>query len=150
VLALIALWFNALTPTSSSSVNSREREIVILSEGEAEVEGPASSGVAQPSKPRKTPAKRTPKHPLITIAQSPDKSAALAGLDRWRAANPIPAAHLAEDDILIDRMRGSATIWYRIRLNLRNIPEPERPPQQTPDPDDDPTRHWREATNPSS
>jgi DNA ligase D-like protein (predicted polymerase) len=94
---------------------------------------------------RKSPAKRTPKHPLLTIAQSPDKAAALAGLDRWRSAHPEASALLAEDDILIDRMRGSAYIWYRIRVNLRNVPEAARPPQSTPDPDDDPTRSWRES-----
>jgi hypothetical protein len=42
-------------------------------------------------------------------------------------------------------MRGSASIWYRIRVNLRNVPEADRPPQSTPDPDDDPTRTWKEA-----
>ena len=83
---------------------------------------------------------RTPKHPLLTIAQSPDKSAAEAGLERWRSAHPSAAAHLAPDDVMIDRMRGSSTIWYRIRVNLRNVPEGERPPQAMPDPDDDPTR----------
>lgn len=93
--------------------------------------------------PRKAPAKRTPKYPLITIAQSPDKAAAEAGLDRWRAAHPEAAAHLTEEDILLDRMRGSAYVWYRIRINLRHVPEPLRPTQQTPDPDDDPTRAWR-------
>jgi bifunctional non-homologous end joining protein LigD len=40
-------------------------------------------------------------------------------------------------------MRGASTIWYRIRVNLRNVPEDQRPPQATPDPDDDPTRAWR-------
>ena len=99
---------------------------------------------AQPTKPRKT---RTPKHPLITIAQSPDKSAAEAGLTRWREQHPEAAAHLTPDDILTDRMRGSATIWYRIRVNLRHIPEDQRPTQQTPDPDDDPTRAWRESNH---
>jgi bifunctional non-homologous end joining protein LigD len=94
-------------------------------------------------KPRAT---RTPKHPLLTISQSPDKAAAEAGLDRWRTAHPEAAAHLTPDDILTDRMRGSAYIWYRIRVNLRHIPEDLRPTQQTPDPDDDPTRAWRETT----
>jgi bifunctional non-homologous end joining protein LigD len=94
-------------------------------------------------KPAKAPKKRTPKYPLLTIAQSSDKVAAEAGLARWRAAHPEAAAHLAEDDILIDRMRGASTIWYRIRANLRHVPEAERPVQQTPDPDDDPTRDWR-------
>jgi len=31
----------------------------------------------------------------------------------------------------------------RIRVNLRHVPEDQRPPQETPDPDDDPTREWR-------
>ncbi len=94
----------------------------------------------EPPNPKKAPARRTPKHPLLTIANSPDKAAALAGLDRWKAAHPAAAALLAEDDVLVDRMRGSAYIWYRIRVNLRNVPEDQRPVQATPDPDDDPTR----------
>ncbi len=94
---------------------------------------------AAPETPKALKTRRS-SMPLITIANSPGKDLALAGLDRWKAAHPEAAALLAEDDILIDRMRGRAYIWYRIRLNLRHIPEPERPPQQTPDPDDDPTR----------
>ncbi len=90
--------------------------------------------------PKKTPAKRVPKFPLLTIANSPDKEAALAGLERWKAAHPEAAALLAVDDVLVDRMRGSAYIWYRIRVNLRNVPEDQRPAQGAPDPDDDPTR----------
>ncbi len=107
---------------------------------------PSEADVPQspsPKPPRKAPAKRTPKYPLITIAHSPDKAAAEAGLDRWRAAHPEAAGHLTEEDILLDRMRGSAYVWYRIRINLRHVPEPLRPTQQTPDPDADPTRNWR-------
>ncbi len=95
---------------------------------------------AAPPAAKKAPAKRTPKFPLITIANSPDKSAALAGLERWKQAHPQAAALLAVDDVLVDRMRGAAYVWYRIRVNLRNVPEAERPEQRTPDPDDDPTR----------
>ena len=103
------------------------------------------SDLHKPSaKTRRAPTKRTPKHPLITIANSTDKSAAEAGLDRWKTAHPEAARHLAVDDVLIDRMRGASSIWYRIRLNLRNVPEDQRPAQSTPDPDDDPTRAWRE------
>jgi len=54
------------------------------------------------------------------------------------------AQHLAADDVLIDSMRGRSSTWTRIRVNLRNVPEPIRPAQATPDPDDDPTREWRE------
>ena len=89
---------------------------------------------------RKAPARRISKFPLITVAQSPDRQAAEAGLDRWKAAHPEAAALLAVDDILVDRMRGSAYIWYRLRVNLRHVPEALRPPQATPDPDEDPTR----------
>ena len=98
---------------------------------------------AKPKTARKAPARRTSKFPLITVSQSPDKAAAEAGLERWRAQHPEAAAHLAEDDVLVDRMRGTAYVWYRIRLNLRHVPEDQRPAQGTPDPDDDPTRGWK-------
>jgi hypothetical protein len=49
------------------------------------------------------------------------------------------------DDVLIDSMRGRSSTWTRIRVNLRNVPEDRRPVQETPDPDDDPTREWRAA-----
>jgi DNA ligase D-like protein (predicted polymerase) len=83
--------------------------------------------------------------PLLTIAHSPSEEAALAGLERWKAKYPEAAKCLAVDDVLVDRMRGSSTIWYRIRVNLRHVPEEQRPLQETPDPDEDPTRAWREA-----
>jgi hypothetical protein len=41
-------------------------------------------------------------------------------------------------------MRGRSSTWTRIRVNLRHVPEDRRPLQETPDPDDDPTREWRE------
>ena len=82
--------------------------------------------------------------PLITIANSTDKQAALDGLERWKAKHPEAAKLLAVDDILVDSMRGSSSTWTRIRINLRHVPEEMRPPQETPDPDDDPTRKWRE------
>ena len=85
-------------------------------------------------------ASRAPKMPLLTVANSPDQGAALAGMERWRQRHPEASAHLAFDDVLIDRMRGSSSIWYRVRVNLRHVPEALRPPQATPDPDDDPTR----------
>jgi len=98
--------------------------------------------------PRVAPSKakgvRTPKMPLITIANSPSKDEALAGLERWKAKYPDVASKLAVDDVLVDSMRGRSSTWTRIRVNLRNVPEELRPAQETPDPDDDPTREWRE------
>jgi DNA ligase D-like protein (predicted polymerase) len=81
--------------------------------------------------------------PLLVIAHSPDKAAALAGLERWKARHPEAAKHLAVDDVLVDSMRGRSSTWTRIRVNLRHVPEGVRPPQEVPDPDDDPTREWR-------
>src|SRR5689334_8047447 len=83
--------------------------------------------------------------PLITIANSPSKDEALAGLERWKKKHRAAAKHLAVDDVLVDSMRGRSSTWTRIRINLRNVPEKVRPKQEKPDPDDDPTRVWREA-----
>jgi bifunctional non-homologous end joining protein LigD len=83
------------------------------------------------------------KMPLIVIANSPEKSAALAGLERWKTKHAAVANHIGVDDVLVDSMRGRSSTWTRIRVNLRNVPDPLRPAQETPDPDDDPTREWR-------
>jgi bifunctional non-homologous end joining protein LigD len=94
---------------------------------------------------RKPAGKSRTKMPLIVVANSESKEAALAGLERWKKAHPDAAPHLAVDDVLVDSMRGRSSTWTRIRVNLRNVPEKIRPMQETPDPDDDPTRAWREA-----
>jgi DNA ligase D-like protein (predicted polymerase) len=94
----------------------------------------------------KGPAKKPrTKMPLITVANSPNKDAALAGLDRWKARHPNAAVHLAIDDVLVDSMRGRSSTWTRIRVNLRHVPAEQRPAPEPPDPDDDPTREWRQA-----
>jgi DNA ligase D-like protein (predicted polymerase) len=84
------------------------------------------------------------KMPLLVVANSPDRDAALAGLERWKRKYSEVSELLAVDDILVDSMRGRSSTWTRIRVNLRHVPEALRPPQETPDPDDDPTREWRE------
>jgi bifunctional non-homologous end joining protein LigD len=84
------------------------------------------------------------KMPLITVANSRDKAAAIAGLERWKTKHADIASLLAVDDVLVDSMRGKSSTWTRIRINLRHIPEEQRPPQGTPEPDDDPTREWRD------
>ena len=98
-----------------------------------------------PAAPVAKKGRRQSTMPLIVIAQSSDKAAAEAGLERWKQEHPDAAALLAPDDVLVDRMRGSAYVWYRIRVNLRHVPEASRPAQGVPDPDDDPTRAWRES-----
>ena len=101
----------------------------------------------QPSKarkdgaPTKTAARRA-RHPLIVIAQAAEKDDALAGLERWKQKHPSVAAKLAPEDVLVDAMRGRHRTWTRIRVNLRSVPEAERPPQDKPDPDYDFRVEW--------
>jgi DNA ligase D-like protein (predicted polymerase) len=106
------------------------------------MEGEASR--VMPSRAKSAAKKPRTKMPLLVVANSPDKVAALAGLERWKGKYPEVAEHLAVDDVLIDSMRGRSSTWTRVRVNLRHVPEEQRPPQETPDPDDDPTREWRE------
>ncbi len=110
-------------------------------EGEAARVAPSR---ARSTAKRSTVNKPRTRAPLLVVANSPDREAALAGLERWKSKHPEVAALLAVDDVLIDSMRGRSSTWTRIRVNLRNVPEGLRPLQETPDPDDDPTRvEWR-------
>ena len=96
-----------------------------------------------PSRAKSMAKKPREKMPLLVIANSPRRDAALAGLERWKKRYKKVAALLAAEDVLVDTMRGRSSTWTRIRVNLKNVPEALRPPQETPDPDDDPTREWR-------
>jgi hypothetical protein len=86
------------------------------------------------------------KMPLLIIANSPSEEAAQDGLQRWKDRHPEVAALLAVDDVLVDRVRGRSSVWIRIRVNLRHVPEELRPHQETPDPDDDPTRVYKDRS----
>jgi len=106
---------------------------------------------------RKAPAPRRAKLPVITIGQAKQKVDALAGLERWKARHPGVVAHLAPEDVIVDTNRGRATAWYRVRINLKNVPEAERPPPGPLDPDYDPRTEyaaeiaaWRAARAPGA
>ncbi len=90
---------------------------------------------------------RRPAHPLITIAKAQRAEDALAGLERWKARHPEAAGRLEVDDVLVDSMRGRSSTWTRVRVNLRHVPEGERPAEEAPDPDYDP---WRAPNTRSS
>jgi bifunctional non-homologous end joining protein LigD len=83
--------------------------------------------------------------PLLVIAKAAKKPDAIAGLDRWRQRHPKVAGYLEVEDVLVDAMRGRSTMWTRIRVNLRNVPEELRPAQETPEPDYDP---WTSRSEP--
>ena len=75
------------------------------------------------------PAEQPPKgrKPLIEIARTKTHDEALAALELWRGRHPGVAALLHPPDILIDRMRGPSSLWYRVRINLEHVPAPQRP-----------------------
>jgi bifunctional non-homologous end joining protein LigD len=74
--------------------------------------------------------RRQSKMPLIEIARAQTKAGAEAGLERWKARHPEVWPLLEPPDVLVDAMRGRSSVWYRIRLNLRHVPEDQRPPQE--------------------
>ena len=119
-------------------------------EGEASRVAPSrakSAGTKVGMKSEKKPSRT--KMPLLIIANSPSEEAAQNGLQRWKDKHPDVAALLKVDDVLVDRMRGRSSVWTRIRVNLRHVPEDLRPPQETPDPDDDPTRGYKTNRQPT-
>jgi hypothetical protein len=80
--------------------------------------------------------------PLVEVARAATEAEARAGLERWKQRHPGPSSYLAPSDVLVDSMRGRSSTWTRIRLNLRNVPETERPAQEALEVDYDP---WREG-----
>jgi bifunctional non-homologous end joining protein LigD len=104
------------------------------------------SGVAPPPAPGKTAwptGRRRSTMPLIEIARAETKDEALAGLERWKARHPSVWSRLEPADVLVDSMRGRSSSWYRIRVNLRHVPEAERPAQEPLEVDYDPWAGFR-------
>jgi bifunctional non-homologous end joining protein LigD len=98
--------------------------------------------------------RRTMTMPLLEIARAKSEAEAQEGLARWRDKHPDAARHLQAADVLVDRMRGSSSLWYRIRVNLQHVPEELRPEQEPLEVDYDPWagRTWpgRPAPPPTS
>ncbi len=82
-------------------------------------------GFDEPS--RAPPSKRRVVAPLIEIARAEREADAVAAADAWKAAHPKVTAHLEPADVLVDRMRGSSSLWYRVRINLTRVPARLRP-----------------------
>jgi hypothetical protein len=107
-------------------------------EGQADAAWPPHHAKQPGETARVAPSRARKKLPVIVIAQAKQKADALAGLERWKARHPAIAARLAPEEILVDTNRGRFTAWYRVRINLVNIPASEHPPAEPPDPDYDP------------
>jgi hypothetical protein len=107
-------------------------------------------GIVPPPAPGKSygpTGRRRSTMPLIEIARAATQAEAMDGLERWKARHPEASSRLEPADVLVDSMRGRSTTWYRIRLNLRNVPEAERPPQEPLEVDYDP---WASGAPPRS
>jgi bifunctional non-homologous end joining protein LigD len=95
-------------------------------------------GIDEPRRaPPSTAAKKTPatrkKAPLIEVARADREAEAIAAAEEWKAKHPKAAAHLEPADVLVDRMRGSSSLWYRVRINLTHVPLRLRPRSDPPD-----------------
>ena len=82
--------------------------------------------------------------PLVEVARTRTKPEALAALEEWKSRHAGVIAALQPADVLVDGMRGSSSLWYRVRVNLQHIPEAERPAQEELIADYDPWagRQW--------
>ena len=68
--------------------------------------------------------------PLIEVARTRTKPEALAALDEWKTRHAAVVPSLSPADVLVDGMRGSSSLWYRVRVNLQHVEEKERPGQE--------------------
>ena len=89
-------------------------------------------------RPPRGQGRRTMTMPLVEIARAKTKPEAMAGLDRWKVRHADVFARLEPADVLVDGMRGSSSLWYRIRVNLQHVPEELRPEQEPLEVDYDP------------
>jgi bifunctional non-homologous end joining protein LigD len=76
---------------------------------------------------RAPPSAARKKAPLIEVARADREADAIAAAEAWKASHPKVAAHLEPADVLVDRMRGSSSLWYRVRINLTRVPAKLRP-----------------------
>ena len=100
--------------------------------------GPAAQPAATPTQDIQPTGRRRSTMPLIEVARAASKDEAQAGLDRWKERHATVWPYLEPADVLVDSMRGRSSTWTRIRLNLRHVPEAERPSQEELDVDYDP------------
>lgn len=68
--------------------------------------------------------------PLIEVARTKTKPEALDALEVWKSRHASAAELLHPADVLVDGMRGSSSLWYRVRVNLQHVPDDERPAQE--------------------
>ncbi len=116
-------------------------------------EDPAEEGSVPPPAPGKKSGptgRRRTRMPLIEIARAETEREAMEGFERWKTKHPEVVPHLEPTDVMVDPMRGRSTTWTRIRVNLRNVPESDRPAQDALEVDYDPWEGVEWPQEPSS
>ena len=68
--------------------------------------------------------------PLIEVARTKTKPEALKALEEWKSGHAVVVKSLQPADVLVDGMRGSSSLWYRVRVNLQHVPDADRPGQE--------------------
>jgi bifunctional non-homologous end joining protein LigD len=87
---------------------------------------PGSGPARKAGAATKAPARKT--KPLLEVVSRVEREAeAIAAAEAWKEKHPKAAAHLEPADVLVDRMRGSSSLWYRVRINLEHVPLRLRP-----------------------
>jgi len=81
--------------------------------------------------PRAPPSTRKTK-PLVEVARADRETEAIAAAEAWKREHPKAAEHLQPADVLVDRMRGRSSLWYRVRINLEHVPARLRPKTEKP------------------
>jgi hypothetical protein len=107
---------------------SRQQE----AQGQGDAPWPPHYRKAEGEPRRAPPSTARAKKPLIEVARSDREAEAVAAAEAWKAKHPKAAAHLEPADVLVDRMRGSSSLWYRVRINLEHVPPRLRPKQDKP------------------
>ncbi|GAA0961096.1 DNA polymerase domain-containing protein [Virgisporangium aurantiacum] len=117
----------------------------LLELADRQKDDPSPEGEVAPSAPGKSygaSGRRRTSAALIEISRARTREEALEGLERWKVRHPGIVERLEPAEILVDAMRGRSTAWYRVRLNVTNIPADERPAQEELEVDYDPFEGW--------
>jgi bifunctional non-homologous end joining protein LigD len=97
------------------------------SQGQGDAPWPPHYAKAAGEPRRAPPSTARKKAPLIEVARADREAEAIAAAEEWKAKHPKAAAHLAPADVLVDKMRGSSSVSYRVRINLTHVPTKDRP-----------------------
>jgi bifunctional non-homologous end joining protein LigD len=108
-------------------------------QGQGDAPWPPHYRKAEGEPKRAPPSATRQKKPLIEVARTEREAEAVAAGEEWKAKHPKAAAHLEPADVLVDRMRGRSSLWYRVRINLEHVPARFRPKENKKADESNPT-----------